>query len=351
VVERELASALVDYDEASKVDTESAVVYANRSLVYLRSGKLEECVRDADHAVAILKGWPVARRAPKPPARPARLDPPYIDDATFKHPDEQKQGEVDWLMKHSGGDSKNLPSLPPDYEWVKDTGDKIDNSWIAIRKKMSKATFDAIKEATKQLQESLYTRNSRIIREQLEHSMEGNRHGEGPSDKAIRQALDFAQKIDDHTKEQEANRLSAEEELRQEIEECDLEESLDPARSGVAKAGFVRRHPVESAQRRLFSKILLRRARAYELLGKFDTCARDIRVVCRLEPENREAKQRLSTLQAMLDQLPKSESPGASVNLAEEAAPASTGGPGDEAGGGMATPGFLKPDSDLSALG
>merc|ERR1719443_1883634 len=109
-----------------------------------------------------------------------------------------------------------------------------------------------------------------------------------------------------YAKEQEAERLREEQELRQEIEEYDLQEALDPTRTGVAKAGFVRSNPVECTQRRLFVKILLRRARAHELLGNPEAAAEDIRVIRRVEPENREAKQRLATLKAALAPQPES---------------------------------------------
>merc|ERR1711974_446669 len=108
----------------------------------------------------------MARSAPKAPSRPARLDPPLLDDPTFVHPDSVKQGEVDWLMKHSGGDPSKeaLPPLPSEYEWVRDTAEKNDHSWIAIRKKMSKVVQDAIRTSTRELQDALYLRNPKAIR-------------------------------------------------------------------------------------------------------------------------------------------------------------------------------------------
>merc|ERR1711988_571132 len=137
LVQKELGVALGAYEEALKADSESAVVYANRCIAHLRAGHLQECIQDAGVALDMLKRWPTARRAPKPPARPTRLDPPYCEDPTFKHPDEKP--EADWLMKHGGGSAENLPPLPPEYEWVRDTAEKDPNAWIAIRKKMSKA--------------------------------------------------------------------------------------------------------------------------------------------------------------------------------------------------------------------
>jgi tetratricopeptide (TPR) repeat protein len=304
IVEKELAGALTAYGEAQSADPESAVIYSNRCFAHLRAGNLQECINDADQALEFLKLWPVARSAPKAPSRPTRLDPPYLDDPTFVHPDSAKQGEIDWLMKHSGGDASQLPPLPAEYEWVKDTAEKNDYSWIAIRKKMSKATMDAVRDSTRQLQESLYSRNPKIIRDHMAIALDANKHGEGPSHIAIRQAEEFAQKIEDHDREVEAARLIEEEEARQEMERYDFEASLDPVRSGVAKAGFVRSHPVVSTQRRLYAKVLLRRAQAHELSGDYEAGARDLRVVRRIEPTNREAKQRLTALEALLAPAP-----------------------------------------------
>jgi tetratricopeptide (TPR) repeat protein len=343
LVQKELGVALEAYEEALKADPESAVVYANRCFANLRAGKLKECVEDADEALKLLKQWPAARQAPKPPARPAKLNPPMLEDPTFLHPDQQKQGEVDWLMKHCGGDSSNLPPLPPEYEWVKDVAEKTDNAWIAIRKKMSKATRDSIRESTKTLQEALYSRSGHVIRDHIRVALELNKVGEGPSDKAIKQAEDYAGKVEQHAKEEEEKRLREEAAIQQEIEEYDLEEALDPTRTGVARAGFARGNPVCGTQRRLFAKVLLRRARAHELLGNLETAAGDLKLVRRVEPENREAKHRLASLQAALAPRPEERPPNHPPDPPAEPATASLAantscGPGDEAGGGAASP-------------
>jgi len=331
LVQKELGVALEAYEEALKADVESAVVYANRCFANLRAGHLEQCVKDADTAVELLKQWPLARGAPKAPERPTRLDPPMLDDPTFTHPDEKKQGEVDWLMKHSGGDTSNLPELPPEYEWVKDVAEKHDNAWIAIRKKQSKAVMDAIRESTKALQEALYARHARSIRSHIEVAIDLNKHGEGPSAKAIGQARDFASKIEAFDEEQKTDRERQELELRKEAEDYDLVGVLDPKRTGLAKAGFVRNNPVEVTRRRLFAKVLLRRARAHELLGDLEASSSDLGVVRRVEPENREATQRLKALEVALAPQPET------AAVASTAAPVvSAGGPGDEAGGSPA---------------
>jgi len=295
-----LESAIGLYEEAVSLDADSAVLYANRCHAKLRAGKLQECLADSELVLQALRRWPTARRAPKKPERPAGLEPPFIDDPTFKHPDEQKQGEesVDWLMKHGGGTWKDLPSLPPDYEWVKDAAEKADDSWIAIRKKMPKATQDAIRRATVNLQDVLYTRKPSIIREHIERAIDLNKQGEGPSNKAIRQSTEYAEKLEEHEKSREAREKEEEAELRQELEQDDLEDQMADNRSGVANSGFGHGHPVESSRRRLFVKVLLRRARAFELLGDLDAALGEIRSALRAEPANPEARQRSKGLQA-----------------------------------------------------
>lgn len=95
LVQKELGVALEAYEEALKADAESAVVYANRCFANLQAGHLEQSVKDADTAVELLKQWPLARAAPKAPERPARLDPPMLDDPTFTHPDERSRAR--WI--------------------------------------------------------------------------------------------------------------------------------------------------------------------------------------------------------------------------------------------------------------
>jgi len=291
-----LDSALGLYQEACDADPRSAVIVANRTFARLRAGQYQECVEDGATALDLLKQWPTARRAPKKPERPAHLDPPFLDDPTFTHPDQQKQGEVDWLMKHGGGSSKDLPSLPLEFEWVKDVAEKNENSWIAIRKKMPKATIDAIRRATVKLQDVLYTRNPRLVREQIEVAIEENRAGEGPSGKAIRESGEFADKLEAYEKERETEREKELEEARQEIEDYDLDAALAATRTGVAQTGFGRGHPLERTKRRLFVKVLLRRARAFEALGDKEACAAELQRVLRAEPQNAEGKQLLAAL-------------------------------------------------------
>mmetsp|Transcript_43658 Transcript_43658/g.93456 ORF Transcript_43658/g.93456 Transcript_43658/m.93456 type:complete len:372 (-) Transcript_43658:70-1185(-) len=286
--QEDLAAAVAMYEEACQTDPRSAVIYANRSFTQLKAEQYEACLKDGEEALACLKQWPTARKPPKPPAQPAHLDPPFLDDPTFKHPDEQKQGEVDWLMKHGGGSWKDLPSLPPEYEWVKDAAEKSGDAWIAIRKKMPKATIDAIRRATTKLQDVLYTRNSKIVREHLIVAIEENKAGEGPSNKAIRQSEEFAEKLEVHEKERALELEKELEEARVELEDYDLDAALAATKSGMAQAGFGRNHPVERTKRRLFVKVLLRRARALEALGQKEAAAEELQRALRAEPTNEE---------------------------------------------------------------
>mmetsp|Transcript_75705 Transcript_75705/g.133692 ORF Transcript_75705/g.133692 Transcript_75705/m.133692 type:complete len:802 (+) Transcript_75705:188-2593(+) len=313
-----IESALALYNQAEEgTEKESAVIQANQCFARLRAGQLKECVEDADLALENLKRWPVPSKAPKAPARPARLDPPYLDDPTFIHPDKQNQGEREWLLKHSGGEVKNLPSIPDDYEWIKDAAEKNDNAWIAVKKRLTKASIDAIKAATHQLQDALYLRQPYIIKQAVEVAIAQNKDKEGPSNKAIQQAMEYQTKLEEHEKEKEAEREKEEAEEKKEVDEFDLEEALNPRRTGVGQAGFSTGHPVENTRRRLFVKVLLRRSRAHELLGHVEAAADDLRSVLKVEPANPEAKKRLAVFSSMAK-----ETSAASSAPAEGSAPA-----------------------------
>lgn len=314
--------ALALYGQADdQTKQECAVVMANRCLAHLRQNQLQQCLEDADVALRALKRWPVAK-APKAPRRPTRCsEPPYLDDPTFVHPDQQNQGEREWLMKHNGGNAKELPGLPDEYEWVKDAAEKNENAWIAVKKRMSKVTFDAIKRATAELQDALYTRQPPVIRQQIEVARDQNKVKEGPSSKAILQAEEYARKLEDYEKDQEAQREQEEAELRQEAADLDLAEALVPSRAGKSQAGFASNHPLQRARGRLFVKILLRRARAYELLGQPEESLGDLRAVLKVEPDNREAKQRCALLEKQLNAPAEPEDTGCDAAASPVAGP------------------------------
>jgi len=293
-----VAKALSLYSVAEEsCQKECAVVYANRCQAQLQGGELEACIQDADAALRALRRWPAAMKAPKGPARPSGLEPPYLDDPTFVHPDQQNQGEREWLMKHNGGSVKDLPGLPDEYEWVKDSAEKDEDAWIAVKKRLSKAAFDAIKRSTAELQDALYLRQPAVIRQQIEVAREQNKAKEGPSSKAILQAEEFASKLEAHEKEKEAQREKEEADLLLEADELDLEEALALRRAGRGQAGFGPQHPLQKSRRRLFVKILLRRSRAYELSGAHAEALDDLNAVLKVEPSSVEAQQRREALQ------------------------------------------------------
>jgi len=181
----------------------------------------------------------------------------------------------------------------------------------------------------------LYTRSIYKIREYMKTAEDQNKHREGPSNKAIKQAHDFVEKLVQYEEEEKAKQEKELEQLDRDKEDFILAEALDPARTGVAKSGFVRSNPVECTQRRLFAKVLLRRARAYELMGNLDAGVDDLRVVNRVEPENREARQRLRALEAQVRAArePLPEMPPSPASPSSGSPIASCDGPGDEAGG------------------
>jgi len=101
-------------------------------------------------------------------------------------------------------------------------------------------------------------------------------------------------KLEEYEKERDAEREQEEAQARQEIEECDLDKAFTPLRTGVGQTGFGRNHPVEQTRRRLYVKTLLRQARAHELLGDAQAATEQLQAVLRAEPQNPEAKTRLS---------------------------------------------------------
>lgn len=179
----------------------------------------------------------------------------------------------------------------------RDAGEKDPNSWIAVRRKMTKHTLDAIRKNTGVLQDALYTRSWVHILSQVSVSEGTNRVGEGPSDKALRQALEYADKLEEYAREQAELVSNKERGLEREMEEeADrLEEAL-AADGASAPGAFQRRHPVEKSRRRLYVKVKLRRAAALEGLGKKELVIEELRAVLRVEPKNLDAKDRLKEL-------------------------------------------------------
>ena len=96
----------------------------------------------------------------------------------------------------------------------------------------------------------------------------------------LRRALeDYAKKLEDYEQEEERLRALEEAEQLAEAMELDLTEALAPERAGKGLKGFAVGHPLQRARRRLFVKVLLRRARAYELLKRPEEALEDLMAV------------------------------------------------------------------------
>ena len=70
------------------------VLCANRTFVKLQINDLEGALQDAEETTKLLALWPVARSAPKKPEKPQRLDPPTLEDHTFRNPNVKKHEQV-----------------------------------------------------------------------------------------------------------------------------------------------------------------------------------------------------------------------------------------------------------------
>jgi len=291
------------YDECFNIENgENAVVCANRSFCKLQMGDLSGCLEDAEISMKKLGQWPVARNAPKRPERPTRLDPPTLEDHTFRNPHKKKEeDEKDWLMKHSGSgqtDTSQLPPIPPDFEWMKDMTDKNDDSWIAVRKKLTREQIESIRAKIGKLQEALYTRNLEEIDAAVKIAGEQNAKHDGPSNEAIRQAIDYRRKLEEYYDEEAQKLEEKKKTLDKEFENANAEQDLSIDAERTAPGCFQRAHPVEKTRRRLFVKCKLREAKACELKADTESAIKCLRSVLKVEPKNKDAESRLAILEA-----------------------------------------------------
>lgn len=58
----DLDKALYYYDQAVLVDPANNVLYANRSVIYLKLGKIQEAIDEAQHSIQLNPEWAKVRR-------------------------------------------------------------------------------------------------------------------------------------------------------------------------------------------------------------------------------------------------------------------------------------------------
>ncbi|CAD7936732.1 unnamed protein product [Amoebophrya sp. A120] len=285
------AVILKEYDDAFLLEKEeNAVVCANRSFVKLQAMDIEGCLQDADTTCDLLARWPVARNAPKLPEKPQRLDPPTLEDHTFRNPNASKTDEKDWLMKHHGSPNDGkLPDIPEEFEWVRDASEKKDEAWIAVRKKLTRDQITAIRAKITKFQEALYTRNIDVIDAAIETARQENLAKEGPCSEALHQAGEYRMKLSEYLDEQKKRAELDQEKMKEEDRTSTefFERSLIATQPGC----FRRDHPCEKTRRRLFVKTRLRQARAYELQEQFEDASKALEMVLSAEPKNPDALQ------------------------------------------------------------
>lgn len=281
------------YDKALEADGDSGVLFANRCLIKLQNKDWDGAIADGKLALEKLAQWPTARlQPPKLPARPQRLDPPTVIDHTFRPQVRKDEKDTrDWLMKHSGGSEKDLPPLPPEYEWIRDAGEKSDDAWIAVKRKLTKEVVDSMRRNIGLLQDALFSRKVDVIREAVRSARNQNEDGIGPCAAAIRQAEEYVEKLDEFYRLKEEKIIEDEAKYDEEI--------AHQGRHTSAQC-------VEKTRRRLYVKVKLRCAAAYEAVAndgqdEYRACAEtELNDALNFEPNNADALERLDRLKGAM---------------------------------------------------
>merc|ERR1719247_1093164 len=258
-----------------------------------------QALADSDACLEKLSLWPMACRPPAPARNFVPPEAPTLDDHTFINPHEVR--EDSWLMKQSGVQPEALPDVPDGWEWKRDATSPIEDSWVAVKKTLTKDEVEMIRGKILAMQEACFARKIPELQELIQKAKGEMLKNTGPSAKAIKQAEDFVhvlQKLE--AKEEDERRLRAER-----VEE---ERRTPIAATGL---GFPTKHPLQKARRRLCAKVNLRRARALEALGDSERAITTLKSVLRLEPKNPDALEMLVRLK-----------PVAATDAADAAAPA-----------------------------
>mmetsp|Transcript_15664 Transcript_15664/g.37736 ORF Transcript_15664/g.37736 Transcript_15664/m.37736 type:complete len:972 (+) Transcript_15664:59-2974(+) len=291
--------ALEQYDKVVEADKENAVVLSNRSQCRLQLAQYQGCLEDSAVAMQSLTRWPAARRAPRPPARPSRMEPPFLEDHTFVNPHMPKKDEPAWLMKQEGVAFDALPDLPKGWEWVKNAEEKAPDAWIAIKKKLSKIEIDLIRETIQELQDALYSRNPNKIDAGIAKAKQLILENKpAPSSAAVKQAIEYNDKLKKHLEEKEKHKQEVDAELRAEMDLPELTAQLVEKRHGAVVGIFPRGHPIQKSRRRLLAKLRLRRSTALAALGKTSAAIEELLAVLSMEPANAAAQAALAKLTA-----------------------------------------------------
>jgi tetratricopeptide (TPR) repeat protein len=253
----------------------------------MKAGQWDAAIQDCDSCLEMLQRWPVVA---KPPAEPRNLRPPdapTLDDHTFINPHEVR--EDSWLMKQQGVDEEALPDIPEGWEWKRDAAEKVENSWVAVKKTLTMGEVQIIRGNLMKLQDAVFTQDVSQIQEAITESKSLLAKNTGPSVKAIKQAEEFVTTLE--------KKLAVEEDIARARQARLDEEQRTPV--SAAGLGFPAKHPLQRARRRLFCKVTLRRAKALEEEGDLDAAASAVRGVLRLEPKNDEALELLARVRPM----------------------------------------------------
>lgn len=253
-----LADATAKLDALANALPNNALPYANRAMAHVRSKDACAALQDCDTCVARLQHWPIPVRPPMSRRNPPSLETPCLEDHTFVNPHVERKDW--WLMKQTNCAWENLPPVPDEWVWERDASESMPDSWIAVRKKLTREQTETIKENLRILQGAANAKRVDGLQTAIEEAKLLLPKRTGPCEKAIKQAEEYCETL--------ARAAEEVADLEQARRDRVAEEHATPV--VAATAGFPAKHPVQRARRRLYTKVQLRRGAALELQGDVD---------------------------------------------------------------------------------
>eukprot|EP00398_MALV-I-01_sp_L67-1_P000049 gene49-140_t len=202
-----------------------------------------------------------------------------------------------------------------EWPWVKDSEEKSDDAYIALKRKLTKEQKELIKQRLEVLQGAVYNRDLKQIKKALGHAITEGKDGLGVGAEALDLCNKYCKKLREY-EEQKASEKKQEKELAEKVLKQTEE---NPQAEAEEIAAFPKTHPLEKSRRRLRTKIRLRRGKAFERLGKVPEAIAEIQAALTLEPKNGEAQNLLRMLRP-LPLTPEEEKKVEKVNTAVEKA-------------------------------
>ncbi|KAF4666717.1 hypothetical protein FOL46_002878 [Perkinsus olseni] len=283
--QRGLAEAVDQYEKLISSIDRNPILLANLSQFKLQQGEFERTINLVDEALEATWSIPCVGAGMNPAVPPkyeAHLHQLLTDPLTFNDSAVDPTA-AQWLMKREGCDLKDLPEVPPEFEWVRSGGQ--DKNWIAVRKKPSEKTVEDVKACVADLQDAVTSRIPARIRGVAE------KHGASEYttvQKAVMDALRYAADLENALKMRE----ESEHHLQENISLNDL----------LGTGAFINKHPICVNRRKLFTKLQLRWSTAAVRAGnKQEEAIGRLRKVISIDRDNKEAMLLISRLLAKQD--------------------------------------------------